>query len=191
MGRLEERACSLGQRARARALIRRGRSGWRLASRPGSRRLLALMALMLAGPGAPADEPPKRRTFAGYPRQARRARRFVGGVLDGSPLTGTAILLTSELVTNALAHSLSRTAGSFEVIVWYDAAAVLVAVVDDGSDENPAMVAVDLDSESGRGLGLVAAMADRWGHAGGPSGRAVWFLLHGHDVRDQLPALPS
>ena len=90
------------------------------------------------------------------------------------------MLLTSELVTNALAHSLSGTAGLFEVIVWQDAAAVLVAVVDDGSDGDPAAVAADLDSESGRGLGLVAALADRWGHVGGESGRAVWFLLREH-----------
>jgi anti-sigma regulatory factor (Ser/Thr protein kinase) len=150
-------------------------------SRAGSRRLLTLLAVMMAGPGAPADAPPKRRTFAGCPRQARRARQFVAGKLNGSPCTDTAVLLTSELVTNALAHSLSGTEGLFEVIVWRDAAGVLVAVVDDGSDGNPAAADADLDSESGRGLGLVAALADRWGHAGGAAGRAVWFLLREHD----------
>ena len=96
-------------------------------------------------------------------------------------MTDTAVLLTSELVTNALAHTPSGTGGSFEVIVWRDADSVLVAVLDDGSDRSPAAVGPDLESESGRGLGLVGFLADRWGHQGGATGRAVWFLLRAHD----------
>ncbi|MDA8323623.1 MAG: ATP-binding protein [Actinomycetota bacterium] len=110
-----------------------------------------------------------------------QARRFVAAVLNGCPLTDTAVLLTSELVTNALAHTASGTGGSLEVIVWGDVDSVLVAVLDDGSDRKPAAVSADLESEFGRGLGLVAALADRWGHEGGTAARAVWFLLRTQD----------
>jgi anti-sigma regulatory factor (Ser/Thr protein kinase) len=142
---------------------------------------MRLMATMLAGPCSPAHATPKSRVFRGHPARVAHARRFVAAVLNGCPLTDTAVLLTSELVTNALAHTLSGAGGSFEVIVWRDAGTVLVAVLDDGSDRSPATVGVDLESESGRGLGLVAALADRWGHQGGTGGCAVWFLLRAHD----------
>jgi anti-sigma regulatory factor (Ser/Thr protein kinase) len=154
------------------------RAGW-LAPRAESvaRRRIRLMATMLAGPCSPADAVPQSRVFPGRPARVARARRFVAAVLNGCPMTDTAVLLTSELVTNALAHTPSGDGGSFEVIVWRDADSVLVAVLDDGSDRSPATVGIDLENESGRGLGLVAALADRWGHQGGTAARAVWFLL--------------
>jgi anti-sigma regulatory factor (Ser/Thr protein kinase) len=146
-----------------------------------ARRRMRLMATMLAGPCSPGRAMPKSRVFDGHPARVARARRFVAAVLKGCAFTETAVLLASELVTNALAHTPSGTGGSFEVIVWRDADAVLVAVLDDGSDRSPATVGVDLESESGRGLGLVAALADRWGHEGGAAARAVWFLLNAHE----------
>jgi anti-sigma regulatory factor (Ser/Thr protein kinase) len=142
---------------------------------------MGFMATMLTGPSSPARALPKSRVFSGHPARVAQARRFVAHVLNGCALTDTAMLLTSELVTNALAHTPTGTGGSFEVIVWRDAAYVLVAVLDDGSDGSPAMAGIDLESESGRGLGLVAALADRWGHQGGTAARAVWFLLQAHD----------
>jgi anti-sigma regulatory factor (Ser/Thr protein kinase) len=145
---------------------------------PAARRRMRLIATMLAGPCSPADAMPKWRVFRGHPARVAQARRFVAGVLNGCPLIDTAVLLTSELVTNALAHTPTGTGGSFEVIVWREAGCVLVAVLDDGSDASPVAVGVDLESECGRGLGLVAALADRWGHEGGGAARAVWFLLH-------------
>jgi anti-sigma regulatory factor (Ser/Thr protein kinase) len=158
------------------------RAGW-LAGRADSvaRRRMGLMATMLAGSCSPARAMPKSRVFDGHPARVARARRFVAVVLNGCPLTDTAVLLTSELVTNALAHTPSGTGGSFEVIIWRDASSVLVAVLDDGSDRSPATLGVDLESESGRGLGLVAALADRWGQQGGMAARAVWFLLSADD----------
>jgi len=158
------------------------RGGWR-ATRAESvaRRRMRLMATMLAGPCSPARAMPKSRAFDGHPARVAQARRFVAAILNGCPLTDTAVLLTSELVTNALAHTPSGTGGSFEVIVWRDAESVLVAVLDDGSDGSPATVGIDLESDSGRGLGLVAALADRWGQQGGAAARAVWFLLRARD----------
>jgi len=37
------------------------------------------------------------------------------------------------------------------------------------------------ESENSRGLSLVAALADQWGHEGNRSGRAVWFTLRWHN----------
>jgi anti-sigma regulatory factor (Ser/Thr protein kinase) len=153
------------------------RAGWLAARESVARRRMRLMATMLAGSCSPARAMPKSRVFDGHPARVARARRFVAAVLNGCALTDTAVLLASELVTNALAHTPSGTGGSFEVIVWRDADSVLIAVLDDGSDGSPATMAVDLESDSGRGLGLVAALADRWGHHGGTAARAVWFLL--------------
>lgn len=141
---------------------------------------MRLMATMLAGPGPLADATPRRRVFLGHPRRVARARRFVARVLRGGPLTDTAVLLTSELVTNALAHTPTGTGGSFEVIVWRDTDCVLVAVIDDGSDGMPVAGGLDPEGESGRGLGLIATLSDRWGHEGGTAARAVWFLLREH-----------
>jgi len=183
-GRMRQLARRVQVRRRGAWVDMRGAycGGW-LAARPKAvaRRRMRLMATMLAGPCSPARAMPKSRVFPGQPTLVAQSRRFVAAVLNGCPLTDTAVLLTSELVTNALAHTPSGDGGSFEVIVWRDAGSVLVAVLDDGSDRNPATVGIDLDSESGRGLGLVAALADRWGHQGGAAARAVWFLLRAHD----------
>ena len=138
-------------------------------------------AAVLAGQGAALVAPPKRRVFPGHPRQAAHARRFVASALDGCPASETAVLLTSELVTNALAHTPSGDGGSFEVIVWLGASAVCIAVLDAGSASTPLVGDSDPDTESGRGLGLIAMLAESWGHEGGPAGRVVWFLLRWHE----------
>lgn len=102
---------------------------------------------------------------------------FVGDVLDGCPVADDAVLLTSELVTNAIAHTASGKGGKVRVTVYRDDTRVRVEVHDDGSDQVPVVQAVDVATESGFGLGMVALMADRWGHCGGRRGRVVWFML--------------
>jgi hypothetical protein len=41
----------------------------------------------------------------------------------------------------------------------------------------PAPGNLDAASETGRGLGLVEVLSQRWGHCGGRHGRTVWFEL--------------
>lgn len=120
---------------------------------------------------------PRRRVFPGAIGQVGRARLFVGEVLDGCPVADDAVLLTSELVTNAIAHTASGKGGKVRVTVYRDDTRVRVEVRDDGSDQVPVVQAVGEARESGFGLGLVALMADRWGHCGGRRGRVVWFML--------------
>jgi PAS domain S-box-containing protein len=104
------------------------------------------------------------------------ARAFVRELLGAwglDHLTDTAVLLTSELVTNAVVHARSS------VHVWV----VLTSerqVRIDVVDSNPAPVAprtAEPGAESGRGLHLVEELADGWGSEPTAAGKRVWFLL--------------
>jgi two-component sensor histidine kinase len=120
---------------------------------------------------------PRRRVFPGTNGQVARARLFVGDVLDGCPAAADAILLTSELVTNAIAHTASGKDGKVIVTVYRADSRVRVEVKDDGSDHAPVVHPVGEARESGFGLELVELIADRWGHCGGRRSRVVWFML--------------
>lgn len=120
---------------------------------------------------------PKRRVFPGHSEQVTHARRFVAQALDGTPAADDAALCVSELATNALLHTRSGNGGEFEIIVCRGQASALIAVYDDGSGTPPATREPNATSENGRGLGVVALTATRWGHFGGTSGRVVWFEL--------------
>ena len=106
----------------------------------------------------------------------RRARQFVHSRCAGLGLARDAcedaLLLTSELVTNAVLH------GRSEVCVEVVAAGRLVRVsVLDENSRHPVPVTQDHDALDGRGLALVEALADRWGVDDRPMGKAVWFEL--------------
>jgi anti-sigma regulatory factor (Ser/Thr protein kinase) len=120
---------------------------------------------------------PARRTFPGRDEQVRRARRFVTEVLGECPALDEAVLLTSELCTNAVRHSASGAGGTFEVTAYYAAGSLRIEVRDDGAAGMPAARGLDENSEAGRGLEIVAALACRWGLRGDEYGRCVWFEL--------------
>ncbi|PRX98094.1 ATP-binding protein [Allonocardiopsis opalescens] len=92
-----------------------------------------------------------------------------------------AVLLVSELATNAVRHSDSfRTGGMFAVHLERQARHVRVAVKDEGPAEGhlPAMVHLDDDvADSGRGLRIVASMSTAHGYHYEPSGTTVYFEL--------------
>jgi anti-sigma regulatory factor (Ser/Thr protein kinase) len=127
----------------------------------------------------------RRRVFPGRHEQVAHARRFVGRVLAGCPVTDEATLCVSELATNALLHTGSGKGGKFEVIVQHGESWARVAVWDEGSLATPAARALDAISENGRGLGMVALVADRWGQRGDEYGRTVWF-----ELRWDAPEIP-
>ena len=102
----------------------------------------------------------------------RKARVFVDVTLSAWDLHGLrepAVLLTSELATNAVIHA--RT--PFRVTVLLDDD--LTVEVADGSDDMPNVEPVAIDGESGRGLLLVSRLADRWGSRRDGHGKTVWF----------------
>jgi hypothetical protein len=63
-----------------------------------------------------------------------------------------------------------------------------VAVLDGGSEDEPAPSVRDAMRESGHGLNLVDALATRWGHAGDSDGRVIWFVVRWPD--DHRPGQP-
>lgn len=117
-----------------------------------------------------------RRALPLDPASVRAARSFVAEVLRGSPAqecAGTACLLVSELVTNALLHARS----GVQMAVRVSDAKVRVEVCDD-TDRLPMLLAEPGDAIAGRGLHIVAGLADRWGADPRQSGgKAVWFEL--------------
>ena len=85
-----------------------------------------------------------------------------------------ALLLTSELVTNAILHA--RTPVQVGVLVDGDRALVCVA---DRLAESSVLSARahSHDRPGGRGLALVEDLADTWGTTTYAGGKTVWFVL--------------
>ena len=130
------------------------------------------------------DETTTRLQLPARPTSPGEARRFVGDVLRGHgfatpEVVDAALLLTSELVTNAVLY----TAGTINVDVDLDLTAVRVEVAD-ASAVRPAPQDAGPEDASGRGLHLVEAMARAWGvEQERDDGKVVWFELDVPPVR--------
>lgn len=109
------------------------------------------------------------------PRGARLARLLATEQLRswGLPLDPAA-LIVAELAANAVVHG--RAAGRDFRLTLYPVGDVLrIEVTDTRGDRLPERVRPAPDADSGRGLLLVDAFADRWGTAPGPAPRkTVW-----------------
>jgi anti-sigma regulatory factor (Ser/Thr protein kinase) len=118
-------------------------------------------------------------TIRGCRRQVARARAFVARTLGPDhPGTEVAVLLTSELVTNAILHSDSRDAGGTVTIVVSRLGEWLrIEVSDAGSACSAPIVKKDVCASSGHGLFLVDALAQEWGYSRDDSQTTVWFSL--------------
>ena len=84
-----------------------------------------------------------------------------------------AILLVSELVTNAIRHE----AGQAIILDLGCACGQLRVDVHDTSRFFPTLVDAPADAEAGRGLMLVASLSDDWGCYRTRAGKAVYFTL--------------
>jgi anti-sigma regulatory factor (Ser/Thr protein kinase) len=118
-------------------------------------------------------------TIPGRAEQVRTARRFVAMVLgELGTIAETAVLLTSELVTNAVQHSDSRRPGGTVTLLILDIAGrIRIEVTDNGSDHSSPVVKADVFSPDGHGLLLVETMAGHWGYLRDGAGTTVWFQL--------------
>lgn len=113
---------------------------------------------------------------------AGRARRCVRGWLgDVQDLDiGDVELMVSELVTNACEHSgaTGRPDGRVRLVAVCDPDGLRIEVTDVGGGTTvPAPRRPDADDIRGRGLMIVEALADRWGHLTDPGtgARVVWI----------------
>ncbi|GGW91160.1 ATP-binding protein [Streptomyces lomondensis] len=109
------------------------------------------------------------------PRGARLARLLATEQLRswGLPLDPAAQLV-AELSTNAATHG--RIPGrDFRLLLYVVADTLRIEVTDTRDDRLPTPQLPDAEAESGRGLLLVDAFADRWGVTPGlPPRKTVW-----------------
>ncbi|MCX4819769.1 SpoIIE family protein phosphatase [Streptomyces sp. NBC_01142] len=114
-------------------------------------------------------------------RSVAIARAFVRDTLHGwgfSDVVDDAVVLTSELVTNAVVHA----GTSADVLCLRSEDGVRVEVADRYPEREVPMQGTGRslgspDRENGRGLLLCAALASRWGVEYSPTQKQVWFQL--------------
>jgi anti-sigma regulatory factor (Ser/Thr protein kinase) len=118
-------------------------------------------------------------TIPGRPEHVREARAFVAKALgELHPGLDNAVLLTSELVTNAVMHSRSRCdGGTVTVLIVESGGGVRIEIADEGSELSSPVVRGDVYASDGHGLYLVQTLADQWGYLRDDSGTTVWFWL--------------
>ncbi|MGX2997129.1 SpoIIE family protein phosphatase [Streptomyces sp. JNUCC 64] len=101
----------------------------------------------------------------------------------------TTELILSELITNAVRYAAQP------ITVRLIHGASLICEVFDGSSTSPHLRRASLTDEGGRGLFLVAQLADRWGTRYTPEGKVIWTEQsphgpvappHGPDLTDAL-----
>ncbi|MFJ3498206.1 ATP-binding protein [Streptomyces sp. NPDC086091] len=126
------------------------------------------------------------------PRGARLARLLATDWLRARnlphPVPETAEHLIAELAANAATHG--RFPGrDFRLALLVDAATLRIEVTDTRGDDLPHRRVPGPEDESGRGLLLIEALADRWGVERGPFPRkTVWAEL---DLAKRRPAETS
>lgn len=124
--------------------------------------------------------------LAGAPSSVSQARGLLAGFLGDNPRSDDAVTIISELVTNAVLHSASGAdGGEFEIRFAVLTGLLRLEVVDQGGADleplappeesfEPAEDPAFPYGESGRGLKIVEAYADRWGRERSP-GRGLWW----------------
>jgi anti-sigma regulatory factor (Ser/Thr protein kinase) len=112
----------------------------------------------------------------GRPASVRKARVFTADVLAGDGVEASvielAVLLVSELVTNAVVHA----RGAICLTVHTDAHWVRIEVEDPGH-RRPVLRSATLDEVDGRGLLVVDKFATDWGTEQRATHKLVWFEI--------------
>ncbi|GAA3216369.1 hypothetical protein GCM10020256_18610 [Streptomyces thermocoprophilus] len=138
-------------------------------------------------------------TFEPVGRSVATARSFVRDTLQGwgfADIVDDAVVLTSELVTNAVVHAGTHA----DVLCLRTGDGVRIEVSDRYPEREIPLQAAAIsmgspDREGGRGLQLCAALAGRWGVEYTPTHKNVWFQLDLPErpvgTRTAGPALPA
>lgn len=115
------------------------------------------------------------------PESVRVARFHVRAALsfhDLGQYADDAVIITSELVTNAIQHAYCDVTETIGVTLArsQDQNAVIVCV-SDSSPHGPVMRKPPADREQGRGLQIIQALSVHWGWHPEPRGKAVYAIL--------------
>ncbi len=145
--------------------------------------------------------PPARIALPRSPSSVGAARRFIAARTAAwsfpAPAAGQLALIGSELVTNAVLHARTELVLTLEL----REDRVRISVMD--RSQAPATLRhYRPDALTGRGLGVVAALSDRWGVSAAPDGKVVWAELRANgrhpvaspsppDLRDAPSAVPA
>jgi hypothetical protein len=108
------------------------------------------------------------------------ARHFVGARLVHWGLervADTAVLLTSEVVSNAILHAGPHRSGAGLTVHLHSDSATVRVEVADWSASVPVRGDIAIDGLSGRGLLLLDALASSWGSTPNRDGKSVWFEI--------------
>jgi anti-sigma regulatory factor (Ser/Thr protein kinase) len=108
-------------------------------------------------------------------RQRLAADLNAAGIFAGA--VGDAVLVVSELLSNAIRHARPLPGSSVQVAWAVDHDAVEVAVSDGGAATRPAPAQATVSSLGGRGLGIVDYLARTWGIRTDDGGLTVWAVL--------------
>jgi anti-sigma regulatory factor (Ser/Thr protein kinase) len=127
-------------------------------------------------PARPADLHVCRVRLTTGPAAAAEARGQVRAAIRAWEIPvdpDVAVLLASELVTNAIGHE----PGDTIMLAITCSYGQLRVDVYDTSRTLPVLVDAPVDAEAGRGLMLVATLSATWGMYRTPAGKAVYFTL--------------
>jgi anti-sigma regulatory factor (Ser/Thr protein kinase) len=127
-------------------------------------------------------------TYPGTAASVSSARHQVRGLLRHSPRADEAELIAAELMSNAAKHTPSGAAGgTFTITVHRGPGRVRIEVFDPGEAAWRGVLDDDLIeddvpgaglAESGRGLRMVAALADECGHeVSAAGGQVCWAVV--------------
>ncbi|PRH77827.1 ATP-binding protein [Streptomyces solincola] len=118
-------------------------------------------------------------------RSVSAARRFTSEALDAWGVKARSediVLCVSELATNALLHGVPPGRGFRLCLARPDGGTTVRVEVHDSGDGVVRQRDPGRGEESGRGLLLVAALADRWGVGERSPGKAVWCEFREEDA---------
>ncbi|MER7898630.1 ATP-binding protein [Streptomyces sp. NPDC096046] len=123
--------------------------------------------------------------FTASPRGARLARRLSSCQMDawgwryGTPAHDSVELIVAELAANAATHGRVPGRDAKLRLSREDGGHVRIEVSDVRGERLPEMRAAGSGEDGGRGLVLVAALAEEWGTAPRPGapGKTVWAVV--------------
>ena len=150
------------------------------------------------------------RLFRGQQTELRQLRHWVTALLPDTSARDDLISVAVELGTNAIQHTASGDGGWFTVEVACLGPVIRVAVTDEGGPGVPCLtgdplssgdlaldgdldseIAVDSESDCGRGLLIVRALSVTSGVCGNTRGRTVWAEIAAPQGRSSSPAASS